>query len=172
MTDKNSLDRLETYKNTGSLTVDNNLTVSGTMTQTGNATDSGNRAITGTLAVTGVSTLSGGATVTGLTNNSVASITAGTTQTQAGATAITADTSFVTVGNASDGIVLPAASSALIGKELKLVNLSNAAGKLYAAGSNTVNAAAGATGVTYTSGSTTGTITLAVCISATAWITK
>jgi len=35
-------------------------------------------------------------------------VTAGTTQTQAGATAVTGAVNYVTTGNASDGVVLPA----------------------------------------------------------------
>lgn len=98
-----------------------------------------------------------------------ASITAGTVQTRAGATAITTPVVSVTVGNASDGVVLPAA---VIGSEISIVNVSNAAGKIYAAGSDTVNLVAGSTGVALTSGSTTGVVTFAVCASAGSWTLK
>lgn len=98
-----------------------------------------------------------------------AAIVAGTTQTRAGATAITTPVVSVTVGNASDGIVLPAA---VVGAEITIVNVSNAAGKIYAAGSDTVNLVAGATGVALATGSTTGTVTLAVCASAASWTLK
>lgn len=100
---------------------------------------------------------------------SASAITAGTTQTRAGATAITTSVVSVTVGNASDGVVLPAA---VIGREITIVNVSNAAGKLYAAGSDTINLVAGATGVALTSGSTTGVVTFVVCASAGSWTSK
>jgi hypothetical protein len=98
-----------------------------------------------------------------------AAIVAGTTQTRAGATAITTSMVSVTVGNASDGVVLPAA---VVGTTITIVNVSNAAGKIYAAGSDTVNLVAGATGVALASGSTTGSVTLAVCASAASWTLK
>jgi hypothetical protein len=98
-----------------------------------------------------------------------ASIVAGTTQTRAGATAITTPVVSVTVGNADDGVVLPAA---VVGRVITIVNVSNAAGKIYASGSDTVNLVAGATGVALASGSTTGTVTLAVCASAGSYTLK
>lgn len=58
-----------------------------------------------------------------------ASVTAGTTQTQAGATAITGAVNLVTTGNADDGVVLPAERVA--GDVVYIVNLSAAVLKVY-----------------------------------------
>lgn len=72
-----------------------------------------------------------------------AAITAGTTQTQAGATALTASTNLVTTGVANDGVLLP---SATMGTICTVVNLSANALKIYppvggALNGGTVNAA-------------------------------
>lgn len=57
-----------------------------------------------------------------------AAVTAGTTQTQAGATALTGMLNVVTTGNANDGVRLPAAG---VGAMCTIVNGSNAALKIY-----------------------------------------
>lgn len=105
----------------------------------------------------------------GLSSSSFANITAGTTQTQAGATAITTNIVRVTTGNASDGVILPALSTALIGTVIILINASANAGVVYCPGAtttNTINGTAGATGVAY-AGSKTLTL---IAVSATAWV--
>jgi hypothetical protein len=79
-------------------------------------------------------------------------ITAGTTQTLAGATAFYTDVVGVTTGNASDGIVLPAISP---GKVIFVRNLSANAGKMYVANGGTIDGTAGATGVALTASKTT-----------------
>jgi hypothetical protein len=58
-----------------------------------------------------------------------ASVTAGTTQTQAGATALTGAVNIVTTGNADDGVVLPAENVA--GAVVYIVNTSAAVLKVY-----------------------------------------
>lgn len=99
----------------------------------------------------------------------VTNITAGTTQTQAGATAITSGIAYTTTGNAGDGVILPALSAALIGTRVQLINASAAAGVVYCPGAtstNTINGTAGATGVTYAASKTL----FLVAVSATAWV--
>ncbi len=101
---------------------------------------------------------------------SFAAITAGTTQTQAGATAITTDIAYVTTGNASDGLRLPALTTAMIGRVIKIINASANAGVLFGTGTtttNTINGTAGATGVAYAASKTLEV----VAVSATAWVT-
>ena len=100
---------------------------------------------------------------------SFAAVTAGTVQTQAGATAITTEIAQVTVGTASDGVILPALSAALIGARITLINASANAGKIYCPGAtstNTINGTAGATGVALAASKTT----FLVAVSATAWV--
>jgi hypothetical protein len=107
--------------------------------------------------------------VGGFNKYGVTNITAGTTQTQAGATAITSGIVVVTTGNAGDGIILPALSTALIGLRVQVINSSAAAGVIYATGTtntNTINGTAGATGVAYAASKTL----FLVAISATAWV--
>ena len=58
-----------------------------------------------------------------------ATATAGTTQTQAGATALTGAINFVTTGNANDGVLLP--SGYALGDTLVIVNSSGAALNVY-----------------------------------------
>jgi hypothetical protein len=99
----------------------------------------------------------------------VGNITAGTTQTQAGATAITTPIVVVTTGNASDGVILPALSASLIGSRVQLINASANAGVVYCPGTtstNTINGTAGATGVAYAASKTL----FLVAVSATAWV--
>lgn len=67
----------------------------------------------------------------------VASVTAGTTQTQAGATALTGAVNLVTTGNASDGVVL--SSEAVAGDVVYVVNLSNAVLKVYPSSAGKIN---------------------------------
>lgn len=69
--------------------------------------------------------------------NGVASATAGTTQTQAGATALTAAVNLVTTGNANDGVVLPTGMTA--GDVVYVVNLSAAVLKVYPATDGKLN---------------------------------
>ena len=105
----------------------------------------------------------------GLRSDSFAAITAGTTQTQAGATAITTNIVQVTTANASDGVILPALSTALIGTQIRLINASANAGVVYCPGAtttNTINGTAGATGVAYAASKTL----FLVAVSATAWV--
>lgn len=107
----------------------------------------------------------------GLRSDSFAAITAGTTQTQAGATAITTNIVYVTTGNASDGVILPALSTALIGTQIRLINASANAGVVYCPGTtstNTINGTAGATGVAYAASKTLNL----VAVSATAWVSN
>jgi hypothetical protein len=102
-------------------------------------------------------------------NQGVTNITAGTVQTQAGATPITSSIVVVTTGNASDGIILPALSASLIGLRVQVINSSAAAGVIYATGAtstNTINGTAGATGVAYAASKTL----FLVAVSATAWV--
>lgn len=198
MTAKNSLDALEAYKNTGTLDVQG-LSKDGTTIQSGVAgtvtpsevviVDSNkdissfrNVGITGTATIgtatvttatvtTGtVTTLtSTTATVSGGLQQSFAAITAGTTQTQAGATAITTDIVQVTTGNASDGIILPALTAGQIGRTIRVINASANAGVIYCPGAtstNTIDGTAGATGVAYAASKM---LTL-VAVSATAWV--
>jgi len=58
-----------------------------------------------------------------------ASVTAGTTQTQAGATELTGAVNLVTTGNANDGVILQA--DRVAGDVVYVVNLSAAALKVY-----------------------------------------
>lgn len=107
---------------------------------------------------------------TGFSQSSFAAITAGTTQTQAGATAIVTSIVQVTTANASDGVILPALSAALIGTTIRIINASVNAGKVYCPGTtstNTINGTAGATGVTYAASK----MLTCVAVSATAWVT-
>lgn len=117
---------------------------------------------TATLSATGVS----GTTITstGRIIKSAGLLTAGTVQTQAGATALAYDLNLVTTGNASDGCVLPAA---VVGMEIELCNASVNAGVLFGNGTDTVNGTAGATGVAYAASKTI----IARCFEAGKWRT-
>lgn len=64
-------------------------------------------------------------------------VTAGTTQTQAGATAVTGDVTTVTVGVANDGVILP--KTLKRGDMIAIRNASANAGKLYPASGGTLN---------------------------------
>lgn len=66
-----------------------------------------------------------------------ATATAGTTQTQAGATALTGAINVVTTGNASDGVKLPAERP--VGDVVYIVNISAAALNVYAATGGAIN---------------------------------
>lgn len=108
-------------------------------------------------------------TVGGFNKTAVTNITAGTTHTQAGATPITSGIVVVTTANASDGIILPALSTALIGLRVQVINSSANAGVIFCPGAtntNTINGTAGATGVAYAASKTL----FLVAISATAWV--
>ena len=107
-----------------------------------------------------------GSQASGNVRFSTSNPTAGTTQTQAGATALTADLNAVTTGNASDGVRLPAA---VAGLEIVVANLSASnAAKVYGAGSDTINGTAGATGVALA----TSAVTIYYCFQATKWLSK
>ena len=82
-----------------------------------------------------------------------ASITAGTTQTFAGATPILTDVAIVTVGTANDGVLLPQAAPGQI-VIVKNTHATNA-GKAYAPNSGTIDGTAGATGVALAAAKTT-----------------
>ena len=66
-----------------------------------------------------------------------ATATAGTTQTQAGATALTGSVNVVTTGTASDGVKLPAGYGA--GDVVYIVNISAAALNVYPATGGAIN---------------------------------
>jgi hypothetical protein len=126
---------------------------------------------TSTLGTATVTTLTATtSTVSGGLQQSFQALTAGTTQTQAGATAITKDIVQVTTGNASDGLILPALTAAQIGRTIRIINASANAGVLYCPGAtstNTINGTAGATGVAYAASK----MLTCVAVSATAWVT-
>lgn len=127
-----------------------------------------NLGATGTSTLTTVAATT--ATVSGAFQQSFAAITAGTTQTQAGATAITTDIVQVTTGVASDGVRLPALTSGMIGRTIRVINASSNAGVIYGTGTtntNTINGTAGATGVAYAASK----MLTCVAVSATAWVT-
>lgn len=85
--------------------------------------------------------------------------TAGTTQTFAGATPIVQDFTYVTVGVAADGVVLPTVAP---GKIIVLKNAGANAGKVYVENGGTLDGTAGATGV---AGSLTASVAVAyVCV--------
>lgn len=161
MTVKNSLDALEAYKNTGTLDVQG-LSKNGTTIQSG-----ANGVVTASEVVivdankdvssfrnVGLAKL----TSTGINAKSVAAITAGTTQTQAGATAIVTELVKVTTGNANDGVLLPAL---LAGQMIVINNASANAGKIYGNGTETLNGTAGNAGSTALGASKTVTV---ICI--------
>lgn len=77
-------------------------------------------------------------------DQNAAAITAGTTQTFAGATPVLTDYTVVTTGTAQDGIVLPTCGP---GKVLLIKNASANAGKVYVENGGTIDGTAGATGV-------------------------
>ena len=66
-----------------------------------------------------------------------ATATAGTTQTQAGATALTGAVNVVTTGNANDGVKLP--TDVAVGDVVYIVNVSNAALNVYPATGGAIN---------------------------------
>ena len=66
-----------------------------------------------------------------------ATATAGTTQTQAGATALTGGINIVTTGNASDGVLLP--SDIALGDSLVICNISGAALNVYPGTDGAIN---------------------------------
>lgn len=75
-------------------------------------------------------------------------LTAGTTQSQAGGTAITSALANITVSaNAGDAVKLPALSNLQIGTTITVTNNGAQSAQIYASGSDVINATAGATGV-------------------------
>ena len=132
--------------------VGTDLTVGDDATITGDLVVTGTTGLTGALTADAATITTG--TVTTLTSTtgtisdlrlSVAAKTAGTTQTQAGATAITSAVTLGTTGNADDGYLLP---TMVAGKVLIIHNLSANAGKVYANGTETLNGTAGNAGST------------------------
>lgn len=105
--------------------------------------------VTGAVTIAGgvVADVAGNVTPTSNTRSvrTSAAITAGTTQTQAGATAIVTDLVHVTTDNANDGVLLPAMKA---GNVIMIRNLSANAGKIYANGTETLNGTAGNAGST------------------------
>jgi|GEM_PF-2529485 len=90
-------------------------------------------------------------------------IVAGTTQTQAGATALTAEVNRVTTSATSgNGVRLPASQA---GVTIVVINHGNNPIQVYGNGSDTVSDVAGATGVTQMQGS----VALYMCATAGAW---
>ena len=73
-----------------------------------------------------------------------AAVTAGTTQTFAGAVPLLSDVTVVTTGVAQDGIILPQASAGLT---IFVKNASALAAKVYVPNGGTLDSTAGATGV-------------------------
>jgi hypothetical protein len=67
----------------------------------------------------------------------VAAATAGTTQTQAGATALTGAVNVVTTGNANDGVRLP--SDRAVGDMLYIVNVSANIARVYPSTGGAIN---------------------------------
>lgn len=70
-------------------------------------------------------------------NGGYETATAGTTQTQAGATALTGAVNYVTTGNASDGVVLPTGRG--VGEVVYIVNSSGVALNVYPATGGKIN---------------------------------
>lgn len=90
-----------------------------------------NLALTGGLTASGAVSL---ASTFGLTD--IGAKTAGTTQTEAGATAISNVITIATVGNANDGLKLPAG----VAGDVRIVsNLSANAAKVYTSGTDKIN---------------------------------
>jgi hypothetical protein len=93
--------------------------------------------VTSDLALTGGATISGAlslASTFGLTD--IGAKTAGTTQTEVGATAIANVVTVATVGNANDGLKLPAG----VAGDVRIVhNLSANAAKVYTTGTDKIN---------------------------------
>ncbi len=92
----------------------------------------------------------------------VASITAGTTQTQAGATEATGSTNIVTTGNANDGVVLTARNP---GDTVYIINTSAVALKVYPPSGAAINGGSANAAVVAKANSTTAF----VCGSSTVW---
>lgn len=81
-----------------------------------------------------------------------ASATAGTTQTQAGATALTGSTNLVTTGNAGDGVVLPTGYDD--GDVVYVANLSAVTLKVYPATGGALNGGSANASITMKANST------------------
>lgn len=92
----------------------------------------------------------------------VASITAGTTQTQAGATEATGATNIVTTGNANDGVILTARNP---GDTVNIINVSAVALKVYPPSGAAINGGSANAAVTVKANATA----TFVCASSTVW---
>lgn len=79
-------------------------------------------------------------------------LTAGTTQTFAGAAPVLSDVTILTTGNANDGVLLPQAGP---GQVIIIKNTSAVAAKAYAPNSGTIDGTAGATGAALAASKTT-----------------
>jgi hypothetical protein len=77
-----------------------------------------------------------------------AAVTAGTTQTQAGATALTGQVNHVTTGNANDGVLLPTGRAP--GESVTVLNLSSNALKVYPASTGAINGGSASAAYTHT----------------------
>lgn len=94
------------------------------------------------------------------------SITAGTTQTQAGATPITTQRVKVTVGTSGDGVKLP---SAIVGLEVSVYNSSASNPmQVYGSGTDTINGQTSTVGVSQPASS----IDIYICVSAGTWVAE
>lgn len=92
----------------------------------------------------------------------VATITAGTTQTQAGATEATGATNIVTTGNANDGVILTARNP---GDSVVIINVSAVALKVYPPSGAAINGGSANAAVTVKANSSA----VFTCGSSTVW---
>jgi hypothetical protein len=90
------------------------------------------------------------ATATGFFDASAGDTISAAGTTRADATAMTKAVNHLTTVAASTGVILPASATVGIGGSVVVVNDGVAAAKVYAAGSDTIDGTAGATGVTLT----------------------
>lgn len=121
----------------------NKLTVAAS---TGNTLIAGTLAVTGAQTLTGVTTANGGVVATGLRVDAATTLTAVGTD-RATSLALTASVNNITTAASGTGVTLPACAA---GKIVVVNNLGANAIKVYGAGSDTVDGAAAATGVTLT----------------------
>tara|TARA_R110000868_G_scaffold53984_6_gene169230 strand:+ start:582 stop:1076 length:495 start_codon:yes stop_codon:yes gene_type:complete len=106
-------------------------------------------AISGAIAVTG--SVSATANVSGkYIQGSVGNALSGAGTTRADATALTNSINNVATMAASTGVILPASATIGIGGSVIVFNGGSNAGKVYAAGSDTIDTIAGTTGVSLT----------------------
>ena len=105
--------------------------------------------ISGAIAVTG--SISATANLSGkFIQGSVGNALSGAGTTRADATALTNSINNVTTMAASTGVVLPASASVGVGGSVIVFNGGANVGKVYAAGSDTIDGTAGTTGVSLT----------------------